>query len=223
MTRKKKDPAPSNANTMKVQAEPGESREAVMARLAVAPCMTAATVTTSFSRAFGEVDLTATHTALLEQTKRVHGGNLREAESTLVAQAAALNSIFADLARRSALNVGEYMGAAETYMKLALRAQNQCRMTLETLATIKNPPVVFAKQANIAHGHQQVNNGDAVPVARAGETANRQPELLEAPHAQPEWMDAGAARAATPSDPAMATVEAIDRSANAGRQGKVEP
>jgi hypothetical protein len=31
-------------------------------------------------------------------------------------------------------------------------------MTLETLATIKNPPVVFARQANIAQGPQQVNN-----------------------------------------------------------------
>lgn len=27
------------------------------------------------------------------------------------------------------------------------------------LAGIKNPPVVIAKQANIAQGHQQVNNG----------------------------------------------------------------
>jgi hypothetical protein len=27
------------------------------------------------------------------------------------------------------------------------------------LATIKNPPVVFARQANIAQGPQQVNNG----------------------------------------------------------------
>ena len=40
-------------------------------------------------------------------------------------------------------------------MRMALKAQNQCRMTLETLATIKNPPVVFAKQANTAQGPQQ--------------------------------------------------------------------
>ena len=221
MTRKKNDPTPSNANTMKVQAEPGESREAVMARLAVEPCMTAAAVATAFSEAFGEVDFTGTHAALLDKTKRVHDGNMREVESTLVAQSAALNSIFTSLARRAANQ--EYLHNYEVFMKLALRAQNQARMTLETLATIKNPPVVFAKQANIAHGHQQVNNGEAVSVARAGESERPQPELLEAPHAKPEWMDAGAARAAAPSDPAMATVEAIDRTANAGRQGKVKP
>ena len=45
-------------------------------------------------------------------------------------------------------------------MRMAMKAQNQCRMTLETLATIKNPPVVFARQANINNGgQQQVNNG----------------------------------------------------------------
>jgi hypothetical protein len=48
--------------------------------------------------------------------------------------------------------MGEYVDAADTYMRLALRAQSQCRATLETLAAIKNPPVAFANQANIAHG-----------------------------------------------------------------------
>jgi hypothetical protein len=47
-------------------------------------------------------------------------------------------------------------------MRLALRAQGQCRATLETLAAIKNPPVVFARQANINNGgQQQVNNAPA--------------------------------------------------------------
>jgi hypothetical protein len=44
-------------------------------------------------------------------------------------------------------------------MRLALKAQSQSRATVETLAAIKNPPVVYARQANFAAGHQQVNNG----------------------------------------------------------------
>jgi hypothetical protein len=44
-------------------------------------------------------------------------------------------------------------------MRIALRAQAQCRATLETLAMIKNPPVVYARQANIANGPQHVKNG----------------------------------------------------------------
>ena len=47
----------------------------------------------------------------------------------------------------------------ETNMRIALRAQSQCRATLETLAAIKNPPMVIAKQANVTTGPQQINNG----------------------------------------------------------------
>jgi hypothetical protein len=196
---------------------PDEPPEVTMGKLAAQPFITSALVSAAFSRYVGEVDATVLHNTMKGRAKQVCEGDMRGVEETLLAQAAALNSIFSDLAQRSAQNVGQYMNAMETYMRLALRAQNQCRMTLETLAAIKNPPVVFAKQANIAHGHQQVNNGDAVPVARAGEISNRPTELLEAPDAKPEWMDARAVRAATPSHSAVATVEAVKRPQNTRR------
>ncbi len=37
-------------------------------------------------------------------------------------------------------------------MRVTMRAQNRCRMTLETFATVRNPPWVFAKQASINSG-----------------------------------------------------------------------
>lgn len=84
-------------------------------------------------------------------------------KATLTAQAAAIDAIFPEPARRGALNLGEYLSASETYFRLALKAQSQCRATLEALAEIKNThPVAFVQQANIAHGPQQVNYG-AVP------------------------------------------------------------
>jgi hypothetical protein len=43
-------------------------------------------------------------------------------------------------------------------MRTALRAQNQCPANLETLAALKNPQVIFAKQANVSQCHQQINN-----------------------------------------------------------------
>jgi hypothetical protein len=47
-------------------------------------------------------------------------------------------------------------------MRLALKAQSQCRATLETAAAMKNSqPVAFVRQANVAHGPQQVNNSAA--------------------------------------------------------------
>jgi hypothetical protein len=105
-----------------------------------------------------------------------------------------------------ALNMGEYIEASEKYMRLALKAQAQCRATIETIATLKNPPVVFARQANISAGPQQVNNG---PATRAEVSSNRPNELLEQSH-EPR-MDPGAPRQAGSSDPALVPVEASHR------------
>ncbi len=89
-----------------------------------------------------------------------------------MSQAMVLNGWFCELSRRASnnLNAGiQYTDGAERFFKLAMKAQNQCRMTLETLAAVKNPPVVFARQANIANGPQQVNNTLHAP-ARETET-----------------------------------------------------
>jgi hypothetical protein len=126
----------------------------------------------------------------------------------LTTQAHTLDAIFNELARSAALNMGEYINAAERYLRLALKAQSQCRATLETLATIKNPPVIYAKQANIANGPQQVNNSNqSVPV---GEGTSIVPnKLLEQQHEQ--WLDASKTGKAVNADPEMATLEYVDR------------
>jgi hypothetical protein len=73
-------------------------------------------------------------------------------------------------------------------MRMALKAQSQCRQTLETLATIKNPPVVFARQANIAQGPQQVNKCDDASASR-GRGENR--KAAEQTIGGAEWRTAG--------------------------------
>jgi hypothetical protein len=95
------------------------------------------------------------------------------------------------------------MNNMETFLRLALKAQSQCRATLETLAAIKNPPVVFAKQANISSGHQQVNN--VVPATHAEE--NKKPnELLEVNNGR-TILDTGTTQATSTEDKAMAALE----------------
>ncbi|MDP3856769.1 MAG: hypothetical protein Q8Q73_03305 [Stagnimonas sp.] len=91
----------------------------------------------------------------------------------MAAQAHTLDAIFNHPACRAAHNLSEHLPAAETYMRLALKVQSQCRTTLESLAAIKNPTVVFAKQANIAHGPQQVNNRTVRAPARARKTGKQ--------------------------------------------------
>lgn len=102
----------------------------------------------------------------------------------------------------------------ETLLRLALKAQTQCRATLETLAAIKNPPVIFAKQANIANGQQQINN--VSPATHAGENENQQNELLtELPD---EKMDARRTGTAIEVDKAVAAVDKSHRGKNSRRQ-----
>lgn len=66
----------------------------------------------------------------------------------------------------------------ERLLRLALKAQSNCRATAEALAAIQNPPTVFARQANIANGPQQINNG--TPSSRARKSTFEPNELLEA-------------------------------------------
>lgn len=152
--------------------------------------------------------------------EKVNGNDLAAAEQMLVAQAIALNSIFAEMARRSALNMGDYLDATDRYMRLALKAQGQCRATLETLAAIKNPPVVFARQANIAHGPQQVNNGVApgrtqgAPAHAHEQTGIKSNELLEMEDGK--RLDAGAQGTAGLANSRLAAVGTVNR-AKVGR------
>ncbi|GAM53230.1 hypothetical protein EBME_1693 [bacterium endosymbiont of Mortierella elongata FMR23-6] len=126
-----------------------------------------------------------------------------------MAQAQALQSIFMNFSRRALCQ--ESQKNLESFFRMAMKAQNQCRMTLETLATIKNPPVVFAKQANIAHGYQQVNNSIA-PLAHAEKLTIQSNELLEQQHEQ--RLDTRATGTATGFDSAMATLGKVDRTAH---------
>ena len=174
----------------------------------------------------GEPDFTALANKIHEQTDAMHNGDLKGIESMLFAQALTLQATFTALSRRAAANAGEYMGATDTYLRLALKAQGQCRATLETLANIKNPrPVAFVKQANISTGPQQVNNGTADTngaVVRAREGNEKaQNELLtdtRATHGKP--MDTRAKSKAGASHPRVATVETGHRAAQRRRQGE---
>jgi hypothetical protein len=168
----------------------------------------------------GEPDLTALIDKIGEQTEAMQRGDMSQVESMLFAQALTLQAAFTTLSRRAAMNTGEFMGATDTYLRLALKAQGQCRATLETLANIKNPrPIAFVKQANIANGPQQVNNGTPEPndprVRAREKNESAQNELLtdsRATHENP--MDSRATSAASAGNPNVATMETGHRATN---------
>jgi hypothetical protein len=104
--------------------------------------------------------------------------------------------------------------ARRYYLQRAIRAQSQCRSTLETLSALKNPPIVYARQANVTTGPQQVNNGVAPP-SRIREIEN-QPIQLSGEHHEllPDTRTSGIA---SRIDPALETVGKINRAKDAGR------
>lgn len=209
-------PVASKGMTLKTPPDPlGRGSDQVMADLAATGVVgNARTMVIYGEPTYGELSLTDCAMTLAETAGKVDGGDLSSLVKILSSQAAALNSIFVELSRRSALNMGQYPDAFERYMRMALRAQGQCRATLETLAAIKNPPLVYARQANINNGgQQQVNNGGpAQPPASApaAKSESRPNGLLEA--SSGTWLDAGATSAAGRGDPEMAPVGAVHRS-----------
>lgn len=148
-----------------------DEKNTTKARNILNPTIRGAVTAQAFSKAHGDTDLQSLVTELGNQVGKVTSNDLLRAESLLITQAHTLDGIFNELARRAAMNMGEYIKATDTYLRLALKAQSQCRATLETLAAIKNPPIVYARQANIANGPQQINNGVSGQV-RAGAHAH---------------------------------------------------
>lgn len=214
--------APAKANTqdkqnvLQVNAREGVSEARQFADLATEGIATNAVTTRTFlGGTQPNLSITEMVASLKDHGRRVNANDLTAAEQMLCAQAIALNAIFGEMARRSAMNMGEYIDATDRYMRLALKAQGQCRATLETLAAIKNPPV-FTRQANIANGPQQVNNSASFESsthgrAHAGENKIQPSKLLEDGQNGSTYLDPGTATTATRGNQEVEAVGKFDR------------
>jgi hypothetical protein len=184
----------------------------------------AAVTLRAYSNQSGEVQATDMLAELVKAGDEIVAGDMGRMERMLAHQAITLDTMFNTLAKRSASQ--EYMKQMEAYMRLALKAQAQARATVEAMALLKNPQP-YIRQANIAHGNQQINNtyarasGHSGMVTRpisaqyaqapapAGKPAFVPNKLLEEPHA--ERLDIGAQGAAGRANPHLEAVGAINR------------
>jgi hypothetical protein len=187
-----------------------ELRERAFSSKSLHPCAASAhTIRAVMAEHYGHIpDLTLEALAddLETQCNRVSQGNLERPEAMLMSQAQTLDAVFQHLTQRAYDNLRD-IDSAERVLRLALRAQNQCRATLETLGYLKNPTAVFAKQANVSAGPQQVNNHGASP---AREIDSGQNKLLEQRHGK--RLDSRAASNAGSRDSEMAAVAKINGS-----------
>jgi len=169
----------------------------------------------------GLFDVNALIKELEKQTTALASNDMARAEITLLAQAHTLDALFNKLVTAGLQKTD--LTQFDALLRIALKAQSQCRATLETLSDIKNPKsIAFVKQANIAAGNQQVNNGAPSPVeqsafskhyAHAGKNESEPNELLkEITH---ETVDSRGAAAAGATNSQVETVGAIHRRTNA--------
>lgn len=212
VAKQKSDSEPLARKTVELTLRAGQSKEEQAreyARLMVSPELAAYRVLSSADskgsmiQMWNGIDVPSLTDVLRDQAAAVNRGELNHIEAMLMNQATAMQNLFARLAERGMSC--DHAPAFEANLRIALRAQSQCRATLETLAAIKNPPVVFARQANINHGNQQVNNGIPASATHAEKIINQPNELLEAQHG--ERMDTGTAGATIVKNPAMATLD----------------
>jgi len=203
-------PAQEPKGALTVPDEAGKKRGHLIAEIAMSPIVANIKTARSFGKTpFGELDLGECIAVMREKADRVKAGDLCDVETTLIAQAVALDAIFNALVARAAMNMGEHLNVAEIYLRLGLKAQAQCRSTLQALAEMKNPPMIYARQANIAQGGPQQVNNVAVAASPARKNEIGPNKLLEAMDG--ERLDTGATGETIGANPAMASVGELDR------------
>jgi len=157
--------------------------------------------------------------ALKAEMLEVAAGRLGRQEDTLVAQSHTLDALFSHLLQ--AAIAAKEMHKMETYMRLALKTQTQCRATIETLNLMKNPPsAMFVKQANVANGPQQINNGVR---AGAGEIEKQPNELIALEQRDAPCVDFGTTATPIGAHSNVAALGTVKRTANDGGKGPCEP
>lgn len=208
-------PAVADRNALHIDLEPGENPDAAEVKARLHPVVSATSTMRAFDTSLANTSLGAMVDELTRHVNDSKGGNMNRPEAMLLTQAHTLDVIFNALAQRAGLNMGNNTDAAETYLRMALKAQSQCRTTLEALAEIKAPKsATFIRQANIA-GQQQVNNGTG-PAAHEKNITPSNELLTESPS---ETLDTRGTSAPVGVNSDVGAVEVQHGAANLRREG----
>ena len=204
---------PRDPQTLPIDGKQGETMPQVKAKFATKASINAVMVVNAFQgNIMGkDVDLGELVTTMQTTFKDVNDGDLSTMEAMLVGQATALQTMFTSLAMKAANQ--EYLKSYQSFMVLALKAQAQSRATISALVDLKYPKqaATFVKQANIANGPQQVNNGHSAAAApsHTGNFQTAPNKLLEANHGQ--RLDIGAQAQTGRANQGVATVGQVHR------------
>ena len=192
MTTKKKTP---------VAKKDKESESENYAKVSLSASYMGAIISDSFtSTILPKAELADVVSALTDKITIIQDGDMKPIEAMLISQAHALQTMFVTLGRMAASKT--QLAQYTAFMNMALKAQSQSRATIQALVELKYPKqATFVKQANIANGHQQVNNATNT---HAKENQSSQNKLMEAQ--ANEWLDNRKTTTPSSTNQAMATL-----------------
>jgi hypothetical protein len=141
--------------TLPSESVSGQTEQEKLANLGLVPEFKAAVTAHAYAPLIGEQDLAAVFQRVGELSTKSVKESSKDLEYMLTSQAIALDSIFNRLAVQAQASVGKHPKVVDTYLRLALKAQSQCRATAEALAVLKSPRQ-YINQTNVA-GAMQIN------------------------------------------------------------------
>ena len=154
------------------------------------------------------IDVLVLKEALDRQVQEMKGGGTEHQEEMLWNQAVTLQQLFVRLVEHATNQT--HADHYDRLFRLALRAQNQSRSTLQALADLRSPKShVFAKQANVAN-NQQINHAASSEPSSSEKSQNEQNELL-GDGSNEQRLDTRTTSSTGTGDPAMETVGAFHR------------
>ena len=183
--------------------EKNQTKEQALAEFQSKSEFLSTAVIESFNVGLGEdFDFQSAMQVLEKTTQQIKSGDLSKIEQMYISQAVALEAIFTKTIRKA--STAEHLPQYQAHMHLALKAPNQSRATLQALVQLKQPSnTQFIKQANIAQGHQQVNN-------LAEKNITPQNELLEDIHGNSQ-LDTGTTTKPKGIDTALEALDKVNR------------
>lgn len=146
------------ADDSRERINPTMSNEDAVARLVHLPHYRNAAAGGTFgsSSAGMTSDSVASTRIVTEQCAKTRAGNLALPSDILTAQAMTLDAVFTEMLKRSGANMGEYPEAAERYMRMAMKAQAQCRTSIEALSKMHQPREQVVRHVHVYEGGQAV-------------------------------------------------------------------
>ena len=161
MTKSSKPIQTGKPRPLQVEAAKGETETATMARVIVGPYLRHGIVGSDIAQKMagklpGEPNFDDFGKAIKTHAQASLKGDMSLASELLTAQALSLDAMFTELTRRAMMNLGDYIVAAERYARLAIKAQSNCRATLEALAKLHQPREQTVRHVHVNEGGQAV-------------------------------------------------------------------